>query len=119
MRVALILALNMQMTIVAYMVYQLTKDPLSLGMIGLCEVIPAVGFSFFTGHVADQHEKRNLLAWCIGGFMATSLIYISLSLEVFQAWAGVKTTVWLVYFTVFLGGAARAFASPANFSLMG
>lgn len=119
MRVALILALNMQMTIVSYMVYQLTKDPWSLGMIGICEVVPAIGFSFFTGHFADQHEKRNLMMWCIAGFMATSLVYLGLSLPSFQAVAGVKTTVWLMYAVVFIGGATRAFASPANFSLMG
>ncbi len=119
MRIALILALNMQMTIVAYMVYQLTKDPLSLGMIGICEVIPAIGFSFFTGHIADQNEKRNLLMWCIIGFMVTSVIYIGLSIPSFQQWAGISTTVWLMYATVFIGGATRAFASPANFSLMG
>ncbi|MCB0697818.1 MAG: MFS transporter [Chitinophagaceae bacterium] len=119
MRIALILALNMQMTIVSYMVYQLTKDPLSLGMIGICEVVPAIGFSFFTGHFSDQHEKRNLKMWCIAGFMATSLIYLGLSLQSFQDIAGVKATVWFMYAVVFANGAIRAFASPANFSLMG
>jgi len=119
MRVALILALNMQMTIVSYLVYQLTKDPWSLGMIGICEVVPAIGFSFFTGHFSDQHEKRNLMMWCITGFAATSLVYMVLSLPSFQQMAGVTTTVWLMYAVVFIGGATRAFASPANFSLMG
>lgn len=119
MRVALILALNMQMTIVSYLVYQLTKDPWSLGMIGICEVVPAIGFSFFTGHFADQHEKRNLMMWCIMGFMATSLVYLGLSIPSFQQSVGIKTTVWLMYAVVFIGGATRAFASPANFSLMG
>lgn len=119
MRVALILALNMQMTIVSYMMYQLTKDPLSLGIIGICEVIPAVGFSFFTGHIADQQEKRNMLAWCIAGFMATSVIYLVLSLQAVQQSVGISTTVGLMYACVFAGGAVRAFASPANFSLMG
>lgn len=119
MRIALIMALNMQVTIVCYMVYQLTKDPLSLGIIGVCEVIPAIGFSFFTGHFADKNEKRNLLMWCIMGFMATSVLYLICSLGSFQAWAGHSVTLGLVYSTVFLGGVVRAFGSPANFSLMG
>lgn len=119
MRIALIMALNMQVTIVCYMVYQLTKDPLSLGIIGICEVIPAIGFSFFTGHISDRSEKRNMLLWCIAGFMATSVMYLVCSLESFQQLAGHDITISLVYATVFTGGAVRAFASPANFSLMG
>ena len=119
MRVALIMALNMQLTIVSYMVYQLSKDPLSLGIIGICEVIPAIGFSFITGHIADRQEKRNMLGWCIAGFMATSDIYLISSLQSFQEIAGNSLTLTLIYCCVFAGGAVRAFASPANFSLMG
>lgn len=101
------------------MVYQLTKDPLSLGIIGMCEVVPAIGFSFITGHFSDRNEKRNMLMWCIVGFMATSVFYLICSLDSFGAFAGHDVTLALVYSTVFLGGAVRAFASPANFSLMG
>lgn len=119
MRIALIMALNMQLTIVSYMVYQLTKDPLSLGIIGLCEVIPAIGFSFFTGHIADQHEKRNMLMWCLTGFVAISVIYIVLSLPSLLETAGSKSIVGGMYACIFVGGAMRAFASPANFALMG
>lgn len=109
----------MQMTIVSYMVYQLTKDPLTLGMIGLCEVIPAVGFSMFSGHVVDQKEKRNLLMWGIIGFMGLALYYLLLASSSFQDSVGIKYTVWLIYAGVFIGGALRAFASPANFALLG
>jgi 5'-nucleotidase len=45
MRLSLIGALNMQSAIIAYYVYKLTHDKLALGMIGLWEVIPAIGFS--------------------------------------------------------------------------
>lgn len=119
MRVALIMGVNMQLTIVSYMIYQLTKDPLSLGIIGLCEVIPAIGFSFFTGHIADQHEKRNMLMWCLAGFVAISLIYIVLSLPALLDSAGSSVIVTGMYACIFIGGAMRAFASPANFALMG
>lgn len=119
MRVALIMALNMQLTIVSYMIYQLTKDPLSLGIIGLCEVIPAIGFSFFTGHIADQHEKRNMLMLCLAGFVAISGVYVILSLPQLLNTAGNNVIVAGMYTCIFLGGAMRAFASPANFALMG
>lgn len=119
MRVALILALNMQMTILSYMVYQLTKDPLSLGMIGLCEVIPAIGFSFVSGHVTDRREKRNMLLWCTIGFTSISVLLLVFSLPGIQTYFGQNLTVAAIYFCVFAGGVARAFQSPANFSLLG
>lgn len=118
-RFFLLLSLNMQMTIVAYMAFRLTKDPLTLGMIGLWEVIPAVGFSIITGHFADQREKRDLLRGCIIGFTLLSLFYLVLSIPSSKDILGTKHTVWLIYFGVFTGGALRAFASPANFSLLG
>lgn len=101
------------------MAFRLTKDPLTLGMIGLWEVIPAVGFSIITGHFADQREKRDLLRGCIIGFTLLSLFYLVLSLPSSKDILGTKHTVWLIYFGVFTGGALRAFASPANFSLLG
>lgn len=109
----------MQMTIVAYMAFRLTQDPLTLGMIGLWEVIPAIGFSLISGHFVDQREKKSLLQWCILGFTALSIFYLILSLSSFQEMVSVKYTVWLIYFGVFTGGAIRAFASPSNFALLG
>ena len=108
----------MQMTIVSYMVYQLTKDPLTLGMIGLCEVIPAIGFSIISGHFVDQKEKRTLFMWCVVGFMALALYYLLLAQPSIQKDIGVKYTVWGIYFGVFIGGILRAFGSPANFALL-
>lgn len=107
----------MQMTIVAYMAFKLTKDPLTLGMIGLWEVIPAIGFSLFSGHFVDQREKRNMMLICIVGFTLLSIFYFILSLPAFLDTVGTKYTVWLIYLGVFTGGAIRAFGSPANFAL--
>lgn len=118
-RFFLLLSLNMQMAIVAYMAFKLTQDPLTLGMIGLWEVIPAVGFSLISGHFADQREKRNLLLACIIGFAVLSVFYLILSFSSVQASLGTKYTVWLIYAGVFTGGALRAFGSPANFALLG
>ena len=64
LRFALVLALNMQMAVISYMVYRLTRDELSLGLIGLFEVIPALGFSLISGPFVDNREKRTLLLRC-------------------------------------------------------
>ena len=50
-RFAMVLAWTMQFILIEWLVYTLTKDPLSLGIIGLMEVIPSVGMALFAGHI--------------------------------------------------------------------
>jgi MFS family permease len=119
LRFAIILALNMQATIVSYYVYKLTHDKLALGMLGLWEVIPAIGFSLFSGHFVDLKEKRTLLVQCFVGYLLLSVFFVLL------AWPGIRGVIsvtgilWLIYAGIFIGGALRAFLSPASFALMG
>ena len=72
-RFAMVFAWSMQFIVIEWQVYSMTKDPLSLGIIGLMEVIPAVSTALFAGHVVDQKEKRNLLIKCIFVFSIISL----------------------------------------------
>lgn len=118
-RVAIILALNMQSAIVAYYVYQLTHDKLALGMLGLWEVIPAVGFSLISGHFVDLNEKRTMMASCIGLYILLSGLFIGLAWPGIQAHFSVTAIVWLVYAGIFIGGALRAFLGPSSFALQG
>lgn len=119
MRLAIIMALNMQITIISYLVYKITKDQLSLGIIGLAEVIPAIGFSLFSGHYVDQREKKTTLLQVIIAYLALSAFFILLATGGFQQMAGKHTTVWLIYAGVFVSGAIRAFLSPSTFALLG
>lgn len=118
-RLTLILALNMQMAIISYMIYRLTKDELSLGMLGLAEVIPAVGFSLFSGHFVDGREKRKLLVICSIGYLLLTVFFIGLSVPSLQKGIGIDSIKWLIYLGIFIGGALRAFLSPSAFSLFG
>jgi len=115
----MVMALNMQMTIISYFVYKLTNDVFPLGMLGLAEVIPAIGFSFISGHFVDINEKKGVLIKCTIGYLMLSLFFMMLSWPQFYHQAGLRWTVWLLYFGVFVGGALRAFFSPASFSLLG
>jgi len=119
MRLAIIMALNMQITIISYLVYRITKDQLSLGIIGLAEVIPAIGFSLFSGHYVDQREKKTTLLQVIIAYLILSAFFILLATGGFQQMAGKNTTVWLIYAGVFVSGAIRAFLSPSTFALLG
>lgn len=116
-RFALVFAWSMQFVVVEWEVYSLTKNPLSLGIIGLVEVIPAVSLALFAGHIVDQKEKKNLLIKCILGF---SLISFGLFLVTWPGfWEGMSLNFHLysIYFLVFLGGIVRAFLGPTVFSL--
>src|SRR3954467_15678490 len=58
--VALTLGTQIQATVVAWQVYALTKDPLSLGLVGLAEALPFIGAALYAGHIADRHNRKML-----------------------------------------------------------
>ncbi|MET6990596.1 MFS transporter [Sediminicola arcticus] len=116
-RFAMVFAWSMQFVVIEWEVYSITKNPLSLGIIGLMEVIPAVGMALFAGHIVDQSEKRNLLIKCLLGF---SVISFGLFLLTWPRIVGDWSTnliLYSIYFLVFLGGFVRAFMGPTVFSL--
>lgn len=114
-RFALVFAWSMQFVIIEWEVYRITNDPLSLGIIGLMEVVPAVSLALFAGHMVDQKEKRNLLILCV-------LAFLGLSIGLFYAtdpvYSNNNNTLYFIYALVFLGGIVRTFISPTLFSLM-
>lgn len=116
-RFALVFAWSMQFIVIEWEVYSLTKDPLSLGLIGLMEVIPALSFALFAGHVVDQKEKRGLLIKCILGFILICLGLFLITNQTIQALLTKNSVVWMMYFLVFFGGVVRAFIGPTVFSL--
>lgn len=117
-RFALVFAWSMQFIVIEWQVYSLTKNPLSLGMIGLMEVIPAVSMALFAGHIVDQKEKRSLLIKCILGFSVISLgLFLLTWPAVVSEWKE-NTILYSIYFLVFCGGFVRAFIGPTIFSLL-
>ncbi|WNM19437.1 MFS transporter [Flavobacterium capsici] len=118
MRFAMVFAWSMQFVIIEWEVYSLTKDPLSLGIIGLMEIIPAVGMALFAGHVVDQKEKKSLLVKCILAFSVVSLGLFLITVPSITKDLSLQTILYVVYGLVFLGGLVRAFISPTIFSLL-
>lgn len=117
-RFALVFGWSMQFIIIEWQVYSITKDPLSLGFIGLMEVIPAVSMALFAGHIVDQKEKRNLFALCIATFSLISLGLFFLTWpQVISDWSE-KTVLYSIYALVFFGGFLRSFFGPTIFSLI-
>jgi hypothetical protein len=55
------MALRMVAVAMVWHVSILTKNTLAVGILGLSEVIPAIGFALYAGHVVDISDKRKLL----------------------------------------------------------
>jgi len=118
MRFFFTFAYQMQAVIIGFHIYHLTKDPLALGLVGLCEAIPAIGIALYGGYVADKSEKRGLLLKIfIGVFLCSVVMLISTSSQM-HAYVPVSYIIPIMYVMVFGIGIARGFFSPATFSLM-
>jgi len=118
-RFGLIFALTMQITIVYYWVYHITNDKLALGFVGLAEVIPAIGFSLFSGHIVDLNEKRKMVLFCITGYILLAIGLFILTTPYSVEQLGLDTTLYCIYFFVFCGGIIRSFMGASVFSLFG
>ena len=115
-RVLFTIAIRIQGVLVGWQIYMLTKDPLSLGMIGLAEAVPALALGLYAGHLADKvSRQRIVIAAYITLFLSSFALGI-LSLSVQQE--SNAQLVMTIYALIFLTGIARGFISPAMFGLM-
>ncbi|WP_313806689.1 MFS transporter [Flavobacterium sp.] len=119
MRLAMVLAWSMQFVLVEWEVYSITKDPWSLGLIGLMEVIPAISMALFAGHIVDQNEKRSLLLKCLFALTSLSALMTLLVKSDISHILSKEYVLYGIYALVFLGGIVRAFIIPSVFSLLG
>ena len=108
----------MQFIIIEWEVYNLTKDPLSLGLIGLAEVIPAVSMALFAGHIVDQKEKKKLFVLAISAFLMIAIGYYFITSDYVYSTFSSNHILIGIYSLVFLGGFVRAFFGPIIFSLV-
>lgn len=110
------LAIQIQSVVVAWQVYEITNDPLALGLIGLAEAIPSIAVSLYAGHVADVMDRRKIILGCVFTllFCSTALLYLTYQPTAFFQSYGVLP----IYAVIFISGIARGFLSPAFFSFM-
>lgn len=115
MRFCFTFAYQMQAVIIGFYIYHLTKDPFKLGLVGLCEAIPAVGAALYGGYIADKSEKRKMLLWVFVGVFFSSLVMFLITLKDADKYIGVHWIVPIIYLMIFFNGVARAFYGPATF----
>jgi MFS family permease len=109
--VATSVAVQMQTVAVGWQVYEITRDPLDLGLIGLSQFLPFVLLVLPAGHFADRHLRQKLLSACYGLMLVCALLLLAFSLSDLKV-------VWPVFAVMVLFGVARAFAMPTGQALL-
>ncbi|MDB5121474.1 MAG: transporter [Sphingobacteriales bacterium] len=118
MRFFLTFAFQIQAVVIGWHIYSLTKDPFSLGLIGLAEAIPAISIALYAGYVADKSDKKKLLVWVISLMALCSLVLFWITLPENINHISAKASIPIMYIMIFGIGMARGFYAPASFSLM-
>ena len=105
---------QIQGVVVAWQIYDITKDPLSLGLMGLAEALPFVGLSLYAGHVADRVNRHRVTIASILLLLSCSLAFLTFNLiPNFLTAHGALP----FYSVIFTSGIARAFLTPARNAL--
>ncbi|MBI4038844.1 MFS transporter [Candidatus Daviesbacteria bacterium] len=102
---------QMQVVAVAWQVYEMTRNPASLGLIGLANFLPIILFSLIGGLVADKVDRRKLL-------ITSQLCQLTLALILFTATITHLINPWMIYLILVFVATAQSFSIPARQSVM-
>jgi MFS family permease len=100
-----------QSVAVGWEIYDLTRDPLSLGLVGLCQFVPMFLLTLPAGDISDRFDQRRIFSLCVTAEAFASGLFLALTL-------GHVHAVWLFYAVLVFFGAARGLAGPASQSLL-
>lgn len=100
-------------TLVAWWMYELTRDAFYIGMIGLSEAVPAVLLALYAGYVIDRSEKRRLLLTTVLGYGLCILVLLGTSTQWFTQQFGTKLLIVFIYSIIFITGIIRSFSGPS------
>ena len=101
------LGISALIKVVGFQVYDITRDPLALGWLGLVEAIPALSLSLFGGHLADMYDRRTIV---VSTGLVMTLCAIALSLIALDGGLGLLPILAVIFVT----GIASGFERPAH-----
>ena len=110
-RFCIVVATEMQAVAVGWQVYEITKRPLDLGLVGLAQFLPGIVLFLVSGHAADRFNRRNLLITCDVGFAICFALLLALS------WRGAVSIV-AVFAVLVLLGVVRSFNGPVSRAML-
>lgn len=110
------MALQIQAVIVGWEIYQIKHQALLLGLIGLTEAIPAIVCSFFSGHLVDISRPATVFRISIFILMLNAFFIFTSVLPGVDLHENIR--LFILFFGIFISGAARSFTSPSVFSLI-
>ncbi len=107
---AVFVATQVQSAVLGWQVYALTRDPLSLGLVGLSEALPFLALTLIGGWAADRADRRVLSLLGVAAVSASGAWLLALSL-------GAPSSTLGFYGAQALAGVGRAFFRPASMAL--
>jgi MFS family permease len=110
-RFFMVLATEMQSVAVGWQVYDITKRPLDLGLVGLAQFLPGILLFLFSGHTADRYDRRKVMVTGYLGYALCSGLLLAITLR------GLRS-VELIYGVMFLVGVASSFTAPASRAIL-
>ena len=113
-RLMAVFATQIQAVVVAWQVYDLTRDPLALAYVGLAQFLPMLCLLLPAGDLIDRFNRKAILAssWAAGAVCSGALWWLS-----GLTTAGVAGVTG-IYAVLVLFGCSRAFSGPALQSLL-
>ncbi len=107
------MASQVQAVVVGWLLYQATRDPLALGLIGLAEVIPYIAVALFAGYVVDRSDRKRVSVASLG-----VLVLASVALLAFSILSTAPSRVWPYYAVIAVCGVARSFLQSSRSALV-
>lgn len=105
------IAMMVQSVAIGWQVYDIARDPLSLGLVGLCEFVPMFLLTLPAGDIVDRLDPRLIFALSLAAEAACAGLLVALALLHVHH-------VWPLYAVLVLFGAARGFSGPSGSSLL-
>jgi MFS family permease len=110
------LAVQMQGVVIGWRVYELTNDPLALGLVGLAEAVPALSLALYAGYIVDRSKPLGIYRWVLEISLVSALILLASAL--FKNHVETNWQIAALYVASIFSGAARAFSQPSMYAIM-
>lgn len=115
-RLCITIASQIQAVVVGWQIYEITRDPLSLGLIGLAEAVPSICVLLFAGHLTDISDRKKIVLGSVFLMTFCSVFLLIISTNSIKLFYDNK--VWAIYMVIFLSGIGRGFSAPSFFAFV-